>query len=70
MMPAVAGEYVATVTITDTEGNVRAVRSASFLVRPRHHHHCPRCGWEELAQDAGRAVWRCLSPLCDWAGAL
>lgn len=58
-------EHLATVTITDNEGNVRAVRSASFLVKIRH---CPRCGWEHLAEDAERGLWRCLSAFCDWAG--
>ena len=40
-------EHLATVVITDAAGDVRAVRSASFLVRYRH---CPRCGWEHLRQ--------------------
>lgn len=37
---------VVTVTITDAEGNVRAVRSAEFLVRRREHreHHRERHG--------------------------
>ena len=58
-------EHLATVVITDAAGDVRAVRSASFLVRYRH---CPRCGWEHLLEDAERGLWRCLSRFCDWTG--
>jgi len=61
------GAQVATVTITSAAGNVRAVRSAGFTVRPRRR--CPRCGLESLARDAGRA-WRCLTDGCGWLGNL
>jgi len=65
-MPAVRDrEHLATVVITDHEGNVRAVRSASFLVRERS---CPRCGWLHLLEDAERGIWRCLSRFCEWSG--